>query len=59
MEYSNAQLDDLDSLLSLENQVFTSDNINRRQMKRFIQSHHCLLFIAKENKQLAGYALCS
>ncbi len=57
MEYGNAQLDDLDSLLHLENQVFTSDNINRRQMKRFIQSRHCLLFVAKENDKLAGYAL--
>ncbi|MBD1557773.1 ribosomal protein S18-alanine N-acetyltransferase [Vibrio sp. S9_S30] len=57
MEYRHAQLDDLDSLLHLENQVFTSDNINRRQMKRFIQSHHCQLFVAKANEQLAGYAL--
>jgi ribosomal-protein-alanine acetyltransferase len=57
MNYSNAQLCDLDALLQLENQVFTSDKISPRQMKRFIQSDHSQLFVAKEGEQLAGYAL--
>lgn len=57
MEYRNAVLSDLDALHHLENQVFNSDKVSRRQMKRFIQSEHSLLLVASEGEVLAGYAL--
>lgn len=57
MEYRCALLSDLDELLHLENKVFSTDTINRRQMKRFIQSEHSMLLIACADDKLSGYAL--
>lgn len=57
MEYRAALLSDLDALHNLENQVFDSDKVSRRQMKRFIQSEHSLLLAALDRDKLAGYAL--
>ncbi|MFY8274776.1 GNAT family N-acetyltransferase/peptidase C39 family protein [Pseudoalteromonas sp. SSDWG2] len=57
MQYTKAQPQDLDALIHLEEQVFNSDRISRRQMKRFIQSQHSELHVAKHDGALAGYAL--
>lgn len=57
MDYRKATLSDLEALNLLEHQVFNTDMVSRRQMKRFIQSEHSLLLVAMEGECLAGYAL--
>ncbi|WP_027696222.1 GNAT family N-acetyltransferase/peptidase C39 family protein [Vibrio litoralis] len=57
MEFRRATLQDLPALIELENLVFSSDTIAPRQMKRFIQSQHSMVFVAQQQQQIAGYAL--
>ncbi|WP_407332840.1 peptidase C39 family protein [Enterovibrio sp. 27052020O] len=57
MLFRKALLSDLDDLHHLESQVFSSDKVSRRQMKRFIQSEHSLLLVASDDNGLAGYSL--
>jgi len=48
---------DLDSLLALENRVFTTDWLSRRSFRRFLRSPAAALIIAERSARLAGYAL--
>lgn len=57
MEFRRATQQDLPALVELESQVFSSDVIAPRQMKRFLQSQHSLVFVAQDKQQIAGYAL--
>lgn len=57
MEFRQAIQQDLPALIELENQVFNSDMIAPRQMKRFLQSQHSIVFVAQHEQQIAGYAL--
>ena len=57
MEFRRATLQDLPALIELESLVFSSDTIAPRQMKRFIESKHSIVFLAQQQQQIAGYAL--
>ncbi|MGL4476530.1 MAG: GNAT family N-acetyltransferase/peptidase C39 family protein [Shewanella sp.] len=57
MDIRVATPEDLPALLQLEQQVFVSDLITSRQMKRFISSSQSLLLVMEVDNQLAGYAL--
>ncbi len=61
MDYRRATNQDLSALNELEQQSFSSDMISSRQMKRFLQSPHSVIFVAYDNQTsvpiLAGYAL--
>ncbi len=57
MEFRLAELADLNDLNALELQLFDGDRISPRQMKRFLQSSHSLVFVAVHDGELAGYAL--
>ncbi|MEJ2766916.1 GNAT family N-acetyltransferase/peptidase C39 family protein [Photobacterium sp. MCCC 1A19761] len=57
MKVRTAQLNDLDSLNTLEAQLFDGDRISPRQMRRFIKSPQSVLFLAEEEGRTAGYGL--
>jgi ribosomal protein S18 acetylase RimI-like enzyme len=48
---------DVDALVSLENQVFSTDRISRRSFRRFLASPTAELIVAEHAGRLAGYAL--
>ncbi|UAL45041.1 GNAT family N-acetyltransferase/peptidase C39 family protein [Shewanella inventionis] len=48
---------DLSQLINIENNAFSGDKINARQMKRFINSPLDCLLVAEIDGTLAGYAL--
>lgn len=50
-----AGLDDIDDLVSLENKVFTSDRISRRQFRYLLTKSHGALFKVLCNNVFAGY----
>lgn len=57
MDFRLANSSDLTELNTLEHQLFDGDKISPRQMKRFLQSPHAMLFVADSGIGLAGYAL--
>ena len=57
MDFRLAKSSDLTELNALEKQLFEGDRISPRQMKRFQQSPHAMLFVADSGMGLAGYAL--
>lgn len=50
-----ASVDDLDDLVTLENRVFTSDQISRRQFRYLLTKAHGALFKAVLNNVFVGY----
>lgn len=52
-----AQASDLDALLALENEVFSTDRISRRGFRRFLASANAFVLVAEVDGKLAGYAL--
>ncbi|APC97784.1 GNAT family N-acetyltransferase [Francisella frigiditurris] len=54
---SHANLNQLDDLIEIENSLFNSDKISRRQMTYNIKKQK-LFFTAVSNDSLAGYILC-
>jgi ribosomal protein S18 acetylase RimI-like enzyme len=48
---------DLDGLVALENQVFSTDRISRPSFRRFLASPNATLIVAEVDGRLAGYAL--
>jgi ribosomal protein S18 acetylase RimI-like enzyme len=48
---------DLDSLLALEREVFSSDRVSRRSFRRFLGSANAAVIVAEIDGTLAGYAL--
>lgn len=58
-----AHLDDLPSLLVIEQQCFTSDRLSRRSFRHHLQSEHSILIVAEKpsadnNSVILGYGLC-
>ncbi len=52
-----AQAGDLEDLLALEHEVFHTDRLSRRSLRRFLGSPQAQLLIAELDGRLAGYAL--
>ncbi|HKG00191.1 MAG TPA: ribosomal protein S18-alanine N-acetyltransferase [Xanthobacteraceae bacterium] len=52
-----ARVSDLDALVALENEVFSTDRISRRSFRRFLASRNAALVVAEIDGRLAGYAL--
>lgn len=48
---------DLDTLVDLENRVFTTDRLSRRSFRHFLASPTAELIVAEQGGKLAGYAL--
>lgn len=48
---------DIDALVALENEVFTTDRLTRRGFQRFLGSPPAALLVAEQQGRLAGYAL--
>ena len=48
---------DLDTLVDLENRVFTTDRLSRRSFRHFLASPTAELIVAEHGGKLAGYAL--
>ncbi len=57
MKFRRATQQDLPALITLEAQVFSSDVIAPRQMKRFLLSQHSMVFVAVAEPHITGYAL--
>ncbi len=52
-----ARADDLEALLALEREVFNTDRLSRRSLRRFLASPHAAMLVAEHGGRLAGYAL--
>ncbi|EMP56566.1 ribosomal-protein-alanine acetyltransferase [Marinobacter santoriniensis NKSG1] len=52
-----AESDDLDALLALENRSFHEDRISRRSFRRFLEMPRDRLIVAELDDQLVGYCL--
>jgi len=48
---------DLDALVALENDLFTTDRMSRRSLRHALRSPHAALLVADIGGHLAGYAL--
>ncbi|AIT09725.1 acetyltransferase [Candidatus Francisella endociliophora] len=57
MQISKVQLKDLDSIVVLENSIFTSDKISRKQFAYHIKKQK-YFFVTKLENLLVGYILC-
>ena len=53
----NAQLNDLEELVALENSCFETDRLSRRSFKHWISTEHRALLVAEADKAVAGYIL--
>ena len=53
----HAQSSDLDALVSLEHQCFTSDRLSRRSFRRFIRGDHSQCLVLSRDEQCVGYAV--
>ncbi|HEY2528678.1 MAG TPA: GNAT family N-acetyltransferase [Xanthobacteraceae bacterium] len=51
------RMSDIDTLVALEQAVFTTDVVSRRSFRRFLAAASATLMVAEENGQLVGYAL--
>jgi ribosomal-protein-alanine acetyltransferase len=56
-ETRSGTLADLEQLEALENEVFATDRISRRSIRRFLTSPGAALIVAERAGELAGYAL--
>lgn len=52
-----ATLNDLDSLLQIEQTCFSNDRLSRRSFKRWIQAAHGILLIAEHQQTVVAYGL--
>lgn len=52
-----AEEDDIDAMLVIENEVFQTDRMSRRSMRRLIESESDCFLVAIHNDQMAGYAV--
>jgi ribosomal protein S18 acetylase RimI-like enzyme len=51
------RLRDIDTLVALENAVFTTDILSRRSFRHFLTAPNSALIVAEDSGKLAGYAL--
>lgn len=52
-----AQEDDIDAMLVIENEVFQTDRMSRRSMRRLVESESDCFLVATRNNEIAGYAV--
>lgn len=52
-----ASLDDLDSLLAIEQNSFVTDRMSRRSFRHWICAEHALFLVAVEGDEILGYGL--
>ena len=52
-----ATLDDLDSLLELEQKCFITDQLSRRSLRRFLSNEQSVFQVAKQAEIIVGYLL--
>lgn len=52
-----ANADDLDQLVSIENQCFSNDKLSRRSMRHWIKAQHGIFLVVELDGVMAGYAL--
>lgn len=52
-----ATTEDLDALVQIERQCFTTDRLSRRSFQRLIRQGHASLLICRQDDRPAGYAL--
>ena len=55
--FRNANLNDTDALVRLENRCFTEDRISRRSFRRFIDMPRDRVILVERGGQLVGYSL--
>lgn len=55
--YRLASVDDLDELLAIESECFSSDRLSRRSMRHWIKAEHGILLIQQVDGKNAGYGL--
>ncbi len=48
---------DLEALLALENNSFTSDRLSRRSLRHLLRGKHSACLVAQDEEQLSGYIL--
>lgn len=49
--------DDIDAMLAIENEVFQTDRMSRRSMRRLLDSESDCFLAATRNNEIAGYAV--
>lgn len=52
-----AEEDDIDTMLVIEHEVFQTDRMSRRSMRRLIESESDCFMVAIQNGEIAGYAV--
>jgi len=57
LEFRQAQLDDLDTLVTIENACFDTDKLSRRRFRHWIGADNGLLHVACEGDVVVGYGL--
>ncbi|MBX9739922.1 MAG: ribosomal protein S18-alanine N-acetyltransferase [Beijerinckiaceae bacterium] len=57
MQIRKASLDDLDAVERIENAVFSSDQLSRRSLRRYIGAPSAAMIVVRENDAVTGYAL--
>jgi ribosomal-protein-alanine acetyltransferase len=57
IELSRATLDDLNTLLEIENRCFTIDRMSARSIKHMIQKANCDFIVARQADIIVGYSL--
>jgi len=57
IELSRATLDDLNTLVEIENRCFTIDRMSSRSIKHMIQKANCDFIVARQAEVIVGYIL--
>lgn len=52
-----ATIADVDAMVALENQSFSTDRLARRNFLRFLRCGNCVLLVARDGVTFAGYIL--
>ncbi|MDB5507671.1 MAG: GCN5-related N-acetyltransferase [Hyphomicrobiales bacterium] len=57
MRIRKAEIADLDAVERIENAVFSSDQLSRRSLRRYMEVPSTSMLVAQEDSDIAGYAL--
>lgn len=57
MRIRKAALADLDAVERIENTVFSSDQLSRRSLRRYIDAPSTIMLVAQDDAGISGYAL--
>lgn len=55
--YRDASLDDLDTLVEIENTSFEGDRLNRRSLRNWLKAPHAVFKVAEYQGKVVGYGL--